>query len=128
MLRHYGKGIAYVVLESLPLARINELSINNAQVFIHKHDSCKSHQLTINHHFLHELCHAFVHSTFVRVIVNTVLIKCDNDIDSAIRSLNLFLLFAVLFNIVSNEIRCPLSLHSLLQLLVINHLRSLCKS
>ena len=124
MPRHRREGVTNVVLESLPLAWEGEVCINNAQVFIRKHDSRKGHQLTINHHFLHELRHTFVDSTLVRVIVNTILIKCDNDIDFAFRSLNLFLLLAVFFNIVSYEIRCPIILHSFLQLLVINYMWS----
>ena len=124
MPRHRREGVTNVVLESLPLAWEGEVCINNAQVFIRKHDSRKGHQLTINHHFLHELRHTFVDSTLVRVIVNTILIKCDNDIDFAFRSLNLFLLLAVFFNIVSYEIRCPIILHALLQLLVINYMWS----
>ena len=128
MSRHCREGVAYVVFESLPFARVGEVCINYAQVFIRKHDSRKGHQLAINHHFLHELRHTLVHSTLVRVIVNTVLVKCDNDIDFAFRSLNLFLLLAVLFNIVSYQIRCPVILHAFLQFLVINYLWSFSES
>ena len=54
------------------------------------------------------------------VLIHTIFIECHDYVDFAFFTVNAFLLPAVLYDIVSDEARCPLGFATILQLWVVH--------
>ena len=88
MYREVHVGVTRVDSEGVPLVHRQEIDVSEGDILAHKVHSREGHHFHVGHESLfHKLHHAMVHRLVVLMVADPVVIKGNNHVDLAFRTL-----------------------------------------